>query len=438
MPLDRKNKDDLPTLNYFEGKKVLIVHPSSSIRMTIRKVMTGIGVKNNDIVQTDSTHEGMTLLVENRPNFLFVLLGEDDHYVKMIEKATEYCPNRLKGGTYLLTSDNSKSISSLMYEYELDCIIAQPYTNKSLEGAVLNSVADKINPTPAFKILCDGKEQLNLKNENKAFEIFSQAVSIGKGVSTAFYYLAKIEILKGNNQNAIDYIQDGLKDNAKNYYCLSLGITLQFEQRKYHLAYEYAKRLVENFPLSPNRIPELIRLSIMTQNYEDIANFGTMVKSVPNVGNTVKRYVAAGLATCGRYLVMKNQFDKAEPILKNALSYCDGKMMIIENIVWSYCMAGQLISGRTLFRKLCGAYNIDKKIQYEYELRMLSDFSKSKDEIIGFADKVIRERVYSFAIFKLVLESLKGIDRRKELLEDIVFLAIKHYPDSKEEFQKYL
>lgn len=439
MVLDKEKKENLPTFEYFNGKKVLIVHPSSSIRMTIRKVLTGIGVKNHDITQTDLLEDAKKLIADERPNFIFSLLSADDEScIELAELSTRYCPNRLQGGFFLLTSDNSNSISSLMYEYEIDAIIAQPYTNQSLESAILNAVEPKIDPTPAFTVLCNGKEQLFLKDEDRAYDIFTEATMIGKGVATAFYYLARIESLRNNAQDAISFIADGLKDNPRNYYCLSFGATLLYEEKKYAEAYEYAQKLIENYPVSPTRIPELIRLSIATQNYEDIVGFGELFKGLENLGGTVKRYIAAGLATCGRYLVQKDDFKRAEPILKEALSYSNGKVMILENIVWSYCIAGELLQGRTLYHKMCEAFHIDEKRMKEYELRMIHGFSEDIDETIQFGAKIISEGVHTFSIFKLVLDSMRGIERRKELREDIIHAAISKFPECKDEFLKYL
>ncbi|MCK5883532.1 MAG: hypothetical protein KAG61_07570 [Bacteriovoracaceae bacterium] len=439
MALDKNDKKHQPILEYFQGKKALVVHPSSSIRMTIRKVLTGIGISNNDITQTDSLKEATKIVVDERPNFVFSFMNsEDESCLELSELSAKSCPNRLRGGFFLLTSENSSSISSLMYDYEIDAIITQPYTNKSLESAILNSIEPKVKPTPAFTILCNGKEQLFLNDEDKAYDIFTEATMIGKGVATAFYYLARIESLRNNADDAISFIADGLKDNPKNYYCLSFGTTLLFDQKRYVEAYDYAQKLLENYPLSPMRIPELIRLSIATQNFEDIVGFGELFKELENLGGTVKRYISAGLATCGRYLVKKDDFESASPILKEALSYSNGKVMILENIVWSYCLAGELLQGRAVYQKMCEVFKIDENRMKEYDLRMVNEFSNDITETILLGAKIIGEGVSSFSVFKLVLNSMIGLDRKEELREDIIHTAIKKFPESKDEFLKYL
>lgn len=66
-------------------------------------------------------------------------------------------------------------------------------------------------------------------------------------------------------------------------------------KKEYKKAYDMSFLLAQKFPTPPNKIPDLIRLSIINQRYEDINNYLKIFNFVSQI-RALKFLLSAGLA----------------------------------------------------------------------------------------------------------------------------------------------
>lgn len=446
MYFDPASKENKPIVDYFKSKKCLVVDPSGIIRTTFKKLMVGLGMNSSNIYLTESFFDAQENILKERPNFIFTNYKVHDPNkaehalgIDLLKYHIDVQPNRLDAGFFLTTDENSMSVASIALDHEVDGLFARPFTIETLQTAVLQSIETKVNPPKYSKEIEDGKAKFFTKNFRDAMEIFTKAKSLNEKPTLACYYLGMIERAEARTESAETHFTEGLKFDPFHYKSLRIMAEICFQDKRHEEAYQYHTRIVEKYPVSPDRIPELTRLSIINKKYQDIINYCEIFSSIFDGGGNdmLRTYISAGLAICGKFLLNFKSDKNGVKILEQAAKLSGGKKEIMESTISSLIEANLEQEAE----RFLTTYSTDKTGAVDFDVFKVMIFNKdpSKDnDVLALGRKLISKKVKSLEVYRIVLKKAKQLGVKKETIQEMADEAIKFFPKEKKEFMKYI
>lgn len=318
----------------------------------------------------------------------------------------------------------------------MEGLISIPFTGQAIINTVLAGVKHKINPSPYIKKLYMALEIMIKGDLDSALETFDEAQKMHQHPYEALYYLGEIYKSKGLNNEALSHYEQAYTHNPKHYKTLRDLSALYYQQKNYKMAYEFNVQMAQSYPIPPERIPELIRLSIINQKYPDIINYLKIFDSLKSPNDELKNSLAAGLAILGKHFFILNENDNACEALKRAFTYSNGKYEVLKNI-------SKTFQDMNKSEVLLNAFdNIDLSQWPDNAegiyFQTLNLVSKDDGAVINYAEKLLKRKIYDVVIYKGMIERGIKIKRKIGVIEGQVFEAIKNFPAHKDEFEELL
>lgn len=434
---DPANKKNQPILDYFENKSWLIIDTSSSIRTSIKKTITQLGSKMSNMIDVDNYKDAVNLINSNKPHFVIgnnKITGGSS--IDLFEAHLKVVPNRINGGFFIMTDENSMAEVAIFLEYEMDGIIALPFTGATILNSLTCGVKSKLTRTPYLKALNDGRAQYLNGSIDKAQEFFNACLSLHSHPYEGHYYLGKIFNDKDLPTEAILSYEKSILCNPECYKSLKNLSSLYYQEKKYSNSYDTYLKMAEHYPTSPDKIPELIRLSIINQKYEDIVNYLTLFRSIKSPNVQVQIYISAGLAILGKYFVTTNDLEKSVEALTSAFFYSNGKYEILKSIVNSFEKLNKL----KLIYGLMEAENLTSWAPESVGLHFHVFHSLSGDDqkVFAYGEKLIKQKVREVLVYKDLIERAIKMKKKAFYIENIVEEGIRNIPECREELEELL
>ncbi len=434
---DPSAKENQATLEFFEKKTWLVVDPSTSTRASVKKTLTQIGSKTSNIFDTDNLNEARKLIAEKKPHFIIgnktLNIGST---IELYNDHLSVLPNRLEAGFFVITEKNSLSEAAIALHHDMDGLISVPFTGQTVINTVLNGVKFKMAPTPYLKRLYQAQE-LFIKGElDYAFTNFEEAIKLHQHPYEAHYFLAEIHKLRNQTNEAIKTYELALAYNPQHYKTLRDLSALYYQQKDFKKAYEVNVKMAQNYPILPERIPDLVRLSIINQKYSDIINYLNVFDTLKSPSIEIQNAMAAGLAVLGKYFLSLGQAEEAVNTLKRAFQYSNGKYEVLKSISRTF---HELNKSEVL---LAAFDAIDMSLWpdnaegiYFQTLHLVSTDSQI---VINYGEKLLKRKIIDPGIYRGMIERGIKMKRKLGIIEGQVFEAIKHFPAQKEEFEGLL
>ncbi len=431
-PQDKKNK---PILDYFENKIWLIVDNSAGTRSSVKKALTMIGAKQANMLDADNINDAVAMLTSKKINFVLGSYAVNGGFLtSLFSVHMKSMPNRLNAAFFLLAEEENVSDIALGLEYEMDGIVTLPYTGFTIIDTVLEGVTRKITPTPYTIKLEEGRQAFLLGNSDLATEHFSNALQMHTHPYEAFFYLGQIYQEKNLQDQARVAFEESLFHNSDYFRALKNLGTLYYQTKDYKKAYDINFLMAQKYPILPEKIPELIRLSIINKKYEDINNYLKLFSEMKTTDAATQVSLSAGLAVLGKYFINHNEKDKAIDALKAAYKFSNGKYEILDNIMKTMeegqCMPVLLELFDSTDLSLWG-----ENVQGLY-FHTLNHVSHDDAMVISVGEQLLRKKIKDIHIYRGLIE--RGIKMHRKIgnIEALVLEAIKTFPESKDEFEK--
>lgn len=369
--------------DHLKNARVLICDRVASSRRRLMKTCADFGVQRHNILVASSLDEAKNFIERSFPNIIFSefeLQGgygfDVFSYYREFSKESEM--NIDKSVTVLITSNMNQSTVAKAAEEDVDTFILKPYTLKSFEEAFMKAVLAKVNPSQYAVKIKEGKDLLFEGEFEKSYEVFEQASKLNPKPSLALFYMGQARFNMDDIEGAESSYDDGLKINAIHYKCQVGLYELFMKLEKFDKAYAVVKNISKYFPANPDRLTEVIRLSIVTENYEDIEQYYTLFKDLENRNETVITYMCSGLFIAAKYYFQQKQdHTKALEVLNHMTISSSGLVKFISAAFYEaikynhYEFAAGLLNKFPTSGKERGAYLIAK---YIIQSRELSNF----------------------------------------------------------------
>jgi tetratricopeptide (TPR) repeat protein len=233
----------------------------------------------------------------------------------------------------LVTSNVSQTAVAKAAEEEVDSFIIKPYTIKSIQESLLVTFSSKLSPSDYNKKIEQGKVLIQAGNLDEAEKIFNEATKLHPKPSLALFYIGQVELLKSHVQQAEGSYNKGLSYNNIHYKCLIGLYEIFIREGRLYDAYEVVKKIANYFPANPDRLTEVVRLTIQTANYEDMQNYYDIFTQIEERTPKLINYIGAGLFIAAKHCLQNNKEEVAFKLFENIAVSCSEQTKFIRAII---------------------------------------------------------------------------------------------------------
>ncbi|MDB9786494.1 hypothetical protein OAB57_00165 [Bacteriovoracaceae bacterium] len=431
---DRKKE----AIEFFKGKKVLVLDPKGTDATNVQKIVTPLNVPTRHIFSAISYDDALEKTeVENISVVITNYnIDEQNTAIDFYTQFVNIRNNRLSSLFIVISDKNSFAISAKVLDYDIDLFIIKPYDLNFIQNEILNSIYRKRRPSAYSQFIESGKEQLIKKNYAGAIDFFELATNKSKDPALAYFYLAKsYQELQEPVEKYLPLYEEALKSNPIHYLTLMKLSDVYFTLKKYAESYRINTLLLQNYPLNPERIPDLIKLSIMNKKYEDAIKFCEIFGGLNEKNVDLQNCVAAGLALGGKYMITEGNIEKGVEALKMAGVICEGKKEILVVVIITLANVGEVDHAENVFQET--GENLKKSRELRV-LRLILDDKKDteSESILANGNILLNDGIKDPMVYEIMIKRCLSIETAKDQVDDYIHKATTSFPKQRDRFLK--
>ena len=320
--------------DFLESNEILITDKSSASRRRLLKTLVDMGAKRNQIHSIAHYSEALDVIETKKPKLIlsdYALNGGSGF--DLFKEYREKYPEEKKSVLILVTSNISQSAVAKAAEEDVDSFIIKPYTVQSLEKSLIATVIAKLYPSKYVQTIEKGKEALFEGKYEAALGIFAEAIPLNKKPSLALFYHGQTKYMLEAAEEAEGDYKEGLKINSIHFKC-QVGLYELFKKdEKYKEAYDVVRNIAKYFPANPDRLKEVVRLCMVTENYSDMDMYYELFTQLEERPKDVINYICSGLYVYGKYLMLNSEMDKGREVFEKVGVSCAGTSKFLSAMI---------------------------------------------------------------------------------------------------------
>lgn len=320
--------------SYIEENDILVVDKNTSSRNRLLKIMVDLGAKRH-MIHTAGHLEEATQIIETKK--IGIVLS--DYFIgggsgfDLFKVVREKFPNNKKLSLILVTSNISQSAVAKAAEEDVDSFVIKPYTLQSIQENLVSTIAAKVQPSEYVLKIEEGKARINTGKYADAMTILKEAIPLHPRPALALFYLGQAEYLQEQSSQAQGSYNKGLAFNNIHFKCLLGLYEIFMRQEKFHEAYQVVKKIAQYFPANPDRLTQIVRLSVRTENYDDMQFYYEVFTTLEERTSAMVNYIGSGMYIAGKYNMLNNKFDEASRYFDNIAVSCSEFTKFIRAII---------------------------------------------------------------------------------------------------------
>jgi CheY-like chemotaxis protein len=401
--------------DFLEKNQVLIVDKSSASRRRLTKTLVDMGAKRNQMHSVAHYEEAIQIVKDNNPQLIlsdYTINGGSGF--NLFTQNKEMHPDDKLCTSILITSNISQSAVAKAAEEDVDSFIIKPYTVQSLEKSLVNAVINKLYPSQYAQAIEKGKELMFAGEYEQAMETFDEALLLNKKPSLAHFYHGQCKYFLKMSEDAQDDYSKGLEINNIHFKC-QVGLYEIFKkEKKLKEAYEVVRNISKYFPSNPDRLKEVIRLAIVTENYDDMEDYYNIFVELDERTEDVVTHVCAGMFVYGKYKNIEGDQDKMKEVFDKIGISCAGLTRFLKAMI-------EVLVENNIYKdakKLVSRFSVSDDNRSDYEIcQFLADshFMTNPERISSGLDLFNREFRHPLAL-KILINSLykEGSEKKAE------------------------
>jgi CheY-like chemotaxis protein len=319
---------------FLETNEVLIVDKNTSSRNRLMKTMYDLGAKRHMIHTTGSLEEAQEIIKTKQIGIVlsdyFISGGSGFDLFKMVREKN---PDNKDLCLILVTSNISQTAVAKAAEEDVDSFIIKPYTIQSIQENLISTVSNKIRPSEYMLKIEEGKKLIFEGKYEEAIVSLKKTLNLHPKPALALFYIGQAEYLKNHVEEAASSYNDGLAFNNIHYKCLVGLYEIFMREEKFHEAYQVVKKIAKYFPANPDRLAQIVRLAIITENYADMQMYYEIFTSLETRLQVLTNYIGAGMFIAGKYFLMNNDKKQAMQFFDNIAVSCSEFTKFLRGIV---------------------------------------------------------------------------------------------------------
>ncbi|MGK5085249.1 tetratricopeptide repeat protein [Bdellovibrionota bacterium FG-1] len=420
---------------HIQKLEFLVADPSSS-RKSIRQLLSQLGAKPHQVHVVEKLGDAKELIAVKKPQVIFAdyeMLGSSGF--ELVEIHQREVPANLPRLFFLLTSKDSNMVASSAAEDSVDAVLVKPFTFDALKTGVVDLLQKKINPTPFQKTIEEGKKFIQQKQYDEAIVHFRKAKGLDPKSPLSYCGEAEALVLQGNPKEAMQAFSQSLTKNPMHYRTLMGILDLLLEEKDYVKAYEIGRRVAANHTVPLQRIPDLIRLSVLNLKFEDVLEFYKFADAITEAEANVSVYLAAGLVVCGLYFLNNGNQVAAVDAFRKAEVAAKSSPKIVKRILVALISEGLESEVQVLLARASDEVkeSVDLKIA---EMEYLCKQGKIQDAL-GLAVEMMKHRVKDARVYHMGINLSLDAHRSPEIIEDMIAQAQQNCSGQGQAFEEY-
>jgi tetratricopeptide (TPR) repeat protein len=306
---------DVELRSYLSSRRIVIADGTRLTGRALRKFLMQYGAKSDDVIICETRAAAESALAEKPTHFFFVdpVFGLD--LIALQEKAFS---GRTEVATLVCTLAPSSTELAQISEANVDAILIKPFHFQAFQDAVHQALADKVKPSAYSALVEKAKGLFQNACYEEAAALFESSKALDPAPLLSYYYLGLIREKLGDLDGAIRIFEQGLVIDAKDFRCLNGSFDAHLAASRFAEAYEIAKRIHQDYPVSPARILDLVKLSVQTRRFVDVLDYCSIFEALEKKDQALSRTVVAGMLVCAKYLAIKGEREKGRETLESA------------------------------------------------------------------------------------------------------------------------
>lgn len=414
-------------------KNLLIADPSASSRAGLAKTLVGMGAKTQHITLAPTYEIAEEEIKRINPH---VVLCEYELGRKcgleLLQVQREQRLEETKNSLFILvTGNSSQSAVAQAAEEDVDTFVLKPYTIDMLRQSIMNAAIAKLYPSDYQKTINEGKKLLLEKYDPKAaMVIFEKAMAMDPKPALACFYHGHAQTMLNAFETAQYDFKKGLDYNKIHYKCMVGLYDVLMQQKLHDEAYDVIKRIARYFPANPKRLASVLRLAIVTKNYDDIERYYQIFIGMDFRDDMLVKYVCAAMVVTGKFYLRKNINSRALELFTKAAVTGAGRTNILREIITELATVDLKKNADDFLRRFPAETH--KSIDYTAMNLLVADMHHPGAKIIEIGRKLISEGNHDPMIYRIVIK--RSIEFGKmDAAENLAREGEKRWPDKKEE-----
>ena len=414
---------------FLATRKIVIASLQPTSVKALRKLAMQLGSKLDKTVACFTFDEAEKELTREPVHILITDLSfEKRSGLELIELQEKNFSNRLEVASIIMCSEPSSTESAMIVESKADAVILKPFTFENFRSAIYQSLANKVNPTPYWKLLEKGKEHFNKEEYEQAVQFFEESKKFDPKPTLALYYQGLIHSKKNQLQDAIKCYEEGLFFDQKNYLCLNAVFETYLLMKEFEQAYDAAKKLHRDYPVSTSRMLDLVKVSVYGKKYSDVIDYYEIFRRLNSQDENVCRAVIAGMLICAKYFALNSKSIEALCALKSASKLSlDSKILCIKT--FQYFIETQNYNEAQQHHM---ALPEELKKQPECQLLYLALIESISDPatIVTTASNLLQSGIRDSRLYHILIEYSKKMGRSENTIKNLEEEAKIYFPEA--------
>lgn len=415
--------------DYIQKIDVLIVDKNPSSRSRLLKIMYDLGCKRNKIHTAGEMAEAEQLIFSNNIGIVlsdyFIGGGSGFDLFKVVR---EKFPDKKELSLILVTSNISQTAVAKAAEEDVDSFIIKPYTVQSIQENLVSTVSNKVKPTPYILKIEDAKELLFKGKVDEAVAILNEAKTLHQKPALALFYLGQAEYMKQAVEEARSSYSSGLAFNNIHYKCL-LGLYEMFlEQNKYTEAYQVVKKIAKFFPANPDRLAQIVRLAVQTENYDDMQMYYEIFTSLDERTEQMVNYIGAGLFVSGKHKLMNKRIDEAIRLFDNIAVSCSEFSKFTRAMITTLADFGHVGSAEKYLSRFPPGYD-DHEDYLVSEFMIMSKKGEQQSSMAKFGLDLYNKNIRDPQCMKIMIKAMENCKYKRETIDKFKEEFMRLWPE---------
>lgn len=430
--LSGSTPDTAAALSEFLGcARALLVDSSATSRPVLRRILNELGVKHANVHVAESYESALTVFETQQPAIVFTEYNLGSRTaLDLFNDYARFVPNRIGSVFIVISADNSPSTVTALAEADIDGVLVRPLNFKDIHEKFVEQAMLKSQPSAYVKMIEAGRRFMEGGKPEQALRAYLGAQGLDSKPAKACYLEGSVHRSNGNVGAAFEAFKRGLTHDSTHYRCLGGVFELLCEQKRHAEAYEAGLALLAHYPLHPKRIPEMIRLCIVNEKYDEVLRFTETAMEL-NLGDaTLSRYVTAGLFICGKHLLKNRRRSEALQALKKAEILSRSKPKIISEIIAMLYVGGMPMDAEEMLRRAPP----EVAASHEVRLAILESLHSAGLDMKVFllSRELLHDGVSTLRLYEIALIQAKGLFRPDAVIQELLAQGSKAFPDRAE------
>lgn len=419
--------------DYLGDRKILIADSSGVARSAVAKLLGSMGAKDGSILLSADYGDAETQIETHEPLVVVCDYDLDQKCgLELIQKHRSTARDGKRGLFILVTGNTSQTAVAQAAEEDVDSYILKPFTPAGFRAAFLMAVMAKVNPSDYLMTIERGKALMGKGKIDDAAAEFTAAVRMDPSPSLAFSYLGQTHLVKQTLNDAEGNYLQGLEYNKFHYKCLVGLYEVLMATRRHPQAYEVIRRIAQFFPANPHRLSAVIRLAILTSNYEDVQKYYLIFTHLEERTEELVKTACAGMIIAGKHLAKKGARESAIEHFAKAAAGAAGRTRILREVVVGLADCGLAKEAELFLAK----FPPDTRAGVDYLVAdlTLADRTETAAKSYDRARSYLSKGAQDPALYRILIRRAVELEKN-DAAEEYFIDACKKFPDAQGELQ---